>query len=104
MNDNTNASSKENRNEFIEKMKQRLDELDEKIDDLKQEGDKLEGEAKKEYENRLHDLRERRREAKRKMGEVQAASEEKWQQLKDEAEHAWNALGNSFNYFRSHFK
>jgi len=103
MND-TNTSSQKSRNEFIDKMKERLDDLDEKIDELKEEGDKLEGEAKKEYENRLHDLREKRREAKRKMDEVEAAGEEKWQQFKDEAEHAWKALGNSFNYFKSHFK
>ncbi|MFO7763725.1 MAG: hypothetical protein R6V61_08350 [Wenzhouxiangellaceae bacterium] len=104
MNDNTRASSNGNRNEFIEKMKERLDDLDEKIEELKHKGDKFEGEAKKEYENRLHDLREKRREAKRKLDDVQSASEEKWQQIKDEAEHAWKALGNSFNYFKSHFK
>lgn len=94
----------QSRNEFIEKMKDRLDDLDENIEELKQKGDKFEGEARKEYENRLHDLREKRREAKRKMDEVRAAGEEKWQQFKDEAEHAWKALGNSFNYFKSHFK
>jgi len=92
------------RNEFIDKMKGRLDDLDERIEELKKKGGEFEGEAKKEYENRLHDLREKRRHAKRKMDEIQAAGEEKWQQFKDEAEHAWKALGNSFNYFKSHFK
>lgn len=94
----------QSRNEFIEKMKERLDDLDENIEDLKKRGDKFEGEARKEYENRLHDLREKRREAKRKLDDIRSASEEKWQQFKDEAEHAWKALGNSFNYFKSHFK
>lgn len=94
----------QSRNEFIEKMKERLDDLDEKIAELKQKGKKFEGEARKEYENRLHDLREKRRELKRKLDETRAAGEEKWQQVKDEAEHAWKALGNSFNYFKSHFK
>lgn len=94
----------QSRNEFIDKMKSRLDDLDDKIEDLKKRGDKFEGEAKKEYENRLHDLREKRREAKRKLDDIQSAGEEKWQQFKDEAEHAWTALGNSFNYFKSHFK
>src|SRR6056297_292387 len=94
----------QSRNEFIEKMKNGLDDLDKQIEDLKERGEKLEGEAKKEYENRLHDLREKRREAKRQLDEAQAASEEKWEQFNDEAEHAWKALGNSFNYFKSHFK
>jgi chromosome segregation ATPase len=92
------------RNEFIDKMKDRLDELDKEIEDLKQEADKFDAEAKKEYENRLHDLREKRRDAKRRIDDLQSAGEEQWQKVKDEAEHAWNALGNSFNYFRSHFK
>jgi len=41
-----------NRNEFIAKMKERLDDLDEKIEELKREGEKLESEARKEYESR----------------------------------------------------
>ncbi|MFU8877365.1 MAG: hypothetical protein ACNA7E_04425 [Wenzhouxiangellaceae bacterium] len=93
-----------NRNEFISRMKDRLDELDKEIDKLKGEAGKFEAKAQKEYENRLHDLREKRREAKRRIDDLQSAGDEKWQQLKDETEHAWKALGNSFNYFKSHFK
>jgi len=93
-----------NRNEFISKMKDRLDQLDDEIEKLKGKSDKLEADARKEYENRMHDLREKRREAKRTLDDLRSASEEKWQQMKDEAEHAWKALGNSFNYFKSHFK
>ncbi|SRR6056297_416077 len=94
----------QSQNEFIGKMKDALDDLDKQIVDLKQRGEKFEGEARKEYENRLHDLREKRRETERKMDEAQAASKESWQKFKDEAEHAWKALDNSFNYFKSHFK
>ncbi len=93
-----------NRNEFISRMKDRLDDLDREIEDLKADANKLDAQARKEYEDRLHDLREKRREAKRRLDDLRSASEEKWQQLKDEAEHAWKALGNSFNYFKSHFK
>ncbi len=94
----------QSRNEFIDKMKQRLDDLDENIEEFKKKGDRFEGEARKEYENRLHELREKRRQAKRRLDELRAAGEEQWQKVKDEAEHAWNALGNSFNYFKSHFR
>jgi TolA-binding protein len=93
-----------NRNEFISKMKDRLDQLDEEIETMKGKGEKMDAEARKEFESRMHDLREKRREAKRKINDLYAASEEKWQQLMDETEHAWKALGNSFNYFKSHFK
>ena len=93
-----------NRNEFITRMKDRLDDLDKEIEDLKSRANKFDAEARKEYENRLHDLREKRREAKHRLDDLRSASEEKWQQLRDEAEHAWKAVGNSFNYFKSHFK
>ena len=92
------------RKEFINKMKERIDDLDKQFDEFKREASKLEGKARKEYENNLHDLREKRREANRKIDELRAANEERWQQLKDETEHAWKALGNSFKYFKSHFK
>jgi len=92
------------RNEFIAKMKAQLDKIDNEIEEMKGKSDKLEADVLKEYENRLHELREKRREAKRKISDLQSASEEKWQQLKDETEHTWKALGNSFNYFKSHFK
>ncbi|MDT8439137.1 MAG: hypothetical protein RQ729_09035 [Wenzhouxiangellaceae bacterium] len=96
--------TQQNRNEFISALKDRLDQLDHEIEDLKSEAAKFEAGARKEYENRLHDLREKRRELDRKLDELRAAGDEKWQQFKDEAEHAWKALGNSFNYFKSHFK
>jgi len=95
--------SDQNRNEFIQRMKDRLDDLDREIENLKSEGEKLDAQARKEYENRLHDLREKRRQAERKIDDLRSASEETWQQVKDETEHAWKALGNSFNYFKSHF-
>ena len=93
-----------NRNEFISKMRDRLDQLDNEIETMKSRGEKMDAEARKEFENQLHDLREKRRVAKRKIDDLRSASEEKWQQVKDEAEHTWKALGNSFNYFKSHFK
>lgn len=93
-----------NRNEFISKMKERLDQLDDEIESMKSKGEEMEADARKEYENRLHDLREKRREAKRTIDDLRSASEERWQQVKDEAEHSWKALHNSFSYFKSQLK
>jgi len=96
--------TQQNRNEFIANLKQRLDQLDGQIANLKAESEKLEAEARKEYENRMHDLRAKRRELEGKLDELRSASDQTWQQIKDEAEHAWKALGNSFNYLKSHFR
>lgn len=92
------------RKNFIETLKGRLDDLDARIKKLELKGKEFEGEARKEYEKRLQDLREKRRHVDRKLDELRAAGEEKWQALKDEAEHTWKALSSSFNYFKSHFK
>jgi chromosome segregation ATPase len=92
------------RKNFIDTLKGRLDDLDGHIARLEQKGKEFEGEARKEYEKRLQDLREKRRHVDRKIQELRAAGEEKWQALKDEAEHTWKALSNSFSYFKSHFK
>lgn len=93
-----------NRKAFIDNLKSQLDDLDDRIDALEQKGKAFQGEARKEYDKRLLDLQEKRRQVDRKIDELRAAGEEKWQGLKVEAEHTWKALGNSFNYFKSHFK
>jgi uncharacterized protein YukE len=89
---------------FIDNLKSKLDDLDDRIDALEQKGRAFQGEARKEYDKRLLDLQDKRRQVDRKLDEIRAAGEGKWQALKDEAEHTWKALGNSFNYFKSHFK
>lgn len=92
------------RKAFIEKLKKGLDELDTRIDEFRESAREFEGEARREYENRLHDLREKRRHLQRKLDELRVAGDESWQAIRDEAEHARKALGNSFNYFKSHFR
>ncbi len=96
--------SEYSRREFIERLKSQLDDIDAQMAKFEKRADELEGEARKEYEKRLNDLREDRRNAQRRIDEARAAGEERWQEIKDEAEHAWKALGNSINYFKSHFK
>lgn len=92
------------RKDFISAVKEQLDELDGRIDDLEKKREELTGEARQEYEKRLDELTGIRRDAERRLKDVQSAGEEKWQQLKDEAEHTRKALRNSFNYFKAHFK
>ncbi len=92
------------RKELIAKMKEQLDDLDAGIDDLDKKREELSGEARKEYDKRLQELVEIRHDAEKRLQDVRTASEDRWQQVKDEAEHTRKALMNSFNYFKSHFK
>ncbi|MFN2286776.1 MAG: hypothetical protein ABR578_00440 [Chromatocurvus sp.] len=96
--------SESSRKEFIDRLKGQLDDIDANMGKIEKRADELEGEARKEYEKRLNDLREDRRKAQKRIDDARAAGEEQWQEIKDDAEHAWKALGNSFNYFKSHFK
>lgn len=92
------------REQFIETLKNKLDELNENIDRLEAKAKVASGKAEEKYEEQLKDVREKRTELKHKLIEVRASSEAQFEKLKLEAEHAWKALQNSFSYFKSHFK
>lgn len=96
--------SNDDRKAFIEKLKSRLDELDEKIDQFDQRAEEVGSKAREEYHERLAELRGRRKDLANKLDELRAGGEVQWNKLKREAEHTWDALQNSFNYFKSHFK
>ncbi|WP_376694471.1 sll1863 family stress response protein [Wenzhouxiangella sp. EGI_FJ10409] len=96
--------SSEDRKAFIERLKSRLDELDAKIDELDDRAEEVGSKAREEYRERLAEMKGRRKDLANKLDEARAASELQWSKLKREAEHTWDALQNSFNYFKSHFK
>ncbi len=92
------------RDEFINKLKSRLDDLNSEIDELEGRARKASGELEEKYREQLEDVRARREELKGKIKELRASGEAQFDKLKLEAEHAWKAFNNSVNYFRSHFK
>ncbi len=92
------------RNEYIEKMKSRLDDLDEKIGELEQRGEKVEASIKKEFQEKLEELRQHREQLQAKLKQVRHTGEEEWDKVQNQVEHTWKAAKNSFNYFLSHFK
>ncbi|WP_376694650.1 sll1863 family stress response protein [Wenzhouxiangella sp. EGI_FJ10305] len=96
--------SSEDRKAFIERLKSNLDELDHKIEEFEGRTEEVSSKAREEYHERLAELRSRRKDLANKLDEVRAGGELQWNKLKREAEHTWDALQNSFNYFKSHFK
>lgn len=96
--------SGDDRQAFIDRLKSRLDELDEKIDEFKGRADEVSSKTRVEYRERLAELKSKRKDLANKLDEVRAGGELHWNKLKREAEHTWDALQNSFNYFKSHFK
>lgn len=89
------------RDEYVEKMKAQLDSWNREIDTLEGRIATVTGPAREELRNRLAKTRESFEEGKSKLKELQASGEDSFKSLKDEAEHIWDALRHSFNYFRS---
>lgn len=89
------------REEYIEKMKDQLDAWNRDIDTLEGRIATVTGPAREELRTRLEKTRASFEAGKVKLKEMQASGEASWKSLKDEAEHIWDTLRHSINYFRS---
>lgn len=96
--------SKKTRDEYVAKAHAKLDELNNEVDVLKEKMQKIQGDAKAEYQARLDALGQKRQELRDRLDEIVATGEDKWEELKGQAEHAWKAFQNSVQYFKAHFK
>ena len=92
-----------------------LDQLKKKYDDLNYrwniERNKLEAKAQhesadaiKKFEEKREALQQLRTDMKTKIIELEVASENAWDDVKDGAEDAWKSLATAFDKATSHFK
>ena len=96
------------KDEFVEQMKKQYDELNYR---WSRERDKFEAgfqhasaDAQKEYEAKREEYRKLRGELKEKIVDLDVASDNAWEDLKDGAEKSWNSLSLAFDKAASHFK
>jgi ferritin-like metal-binding protein YciE len=92
------------RDEFVEAMKRQLDETNAQIDELEvkiQAGQEKFG-AK--YDEQMKGLRASAGAVMKKIDEIRAAGDERWEALVAEGEKIQKALVHSFNYFKSQLK
>lgn len=92
------------RDEYVAKMKKRLDKWSEEMDALEAKALKTQEEAKVKYQEQLIALRTKRQEGEEKLKALQSATEDSWEQLKAETENVWEAFKDSFQAFKAHFK
>ena len=92
------------RHEYIEKLKNKLDEWDADIDALEEKAEHAKADLKFEYEDQLATLRRQRDDARLKLSEIKNASEGAWEDLKEGADEAWDSLKEAINKALSHFK
>ncbi len=82
--------------EFVEKLKEKLDNWNADIDRFESELSTLGGEMKQEVETQISKLREHRDEMRTKMGQIHEVSEEAWEEMSGGLEEAWQALKEGF--------
>lgn len=94
--------------EFVEQMKKQYDELNYR---WSRERDKFEAgfqhasaDAQKEYEAKREEYRKLRGELKEKIVDLDVASDNAWEDLKDGADKSWKSLSQAFDKAASHFK
>jgi predicted nucleic acid-binding Zn-ribbon protein len=91
------------RHEYIDKLKDKLDEWDADIDELEARAQKAKAELKFELEDQITSLKLKRDIAKLKLSEIKDASEEAWEDIKAGAEEAWSDVKEAIEKARSHF-
>ena len=84
------------RDEYTRETQRLLNELDTKYDELVARTDKAEGEAKKELELKLARAEEKRNVAAQRLDELQAASTDRWDQIREGVENAFADLKTIF--------
>ncbi len=85
-----------NRDEFVEKLKAKLDDWNADIDRLESELSSLGGEMKDEVGARISKLREHGDEMRKKMGQIHEVSEEAWEEMSRGLDDAWQVLKEGF--------
>ena len=92
------------RDEYVEKMKQQLDEMNKQIDKLEARSAEAGASMHAKYEEQVAELRKLSTSTREKMEAMKAASESKWDELLAEGDTVHKAFVHSVNYFKSRLK
>ena len=84
------------RDEFVDKLKAKLDDWNADIDRLESELSSLSGEMQDEVGAQISKLRGHRDEMRTKMGQIHEVSEEAWEEMSRGLDEAWQALAEGF--------
>ena len=97
-----------NKDEFLNQMKKQYDELNyrwsRERDKFEADLQHTEADVRQEFEAKREEYRKLRSQMKEKIVELDVASDNAWEDLKDGAEKSWNALSFAFDKAAAHFK
>ena len=91
------------RHEYIDKLKEKLDEWDADIDELEARAQNTKTELEFEIKDQITALKLRRDIMKLKLNEIRDSSEEAWEDIKVGAEEAWADVKDAMKKAKSHF-
>jgi uncharacterized coiled-coil DUF342 family protein len=89
------------RDEYVQKMKARLDEWNKEIDTLEEKLSEASDETRQRLDPYLQKAREQRDQVVAKFGELKEAGEASFEARMDQVEHVWKTFKQSVNYFKS---
>lgn len=96
------------REDYLKKMKAQFDEWNYKWtierNKLEAKAQKAGSDVKRKYDQRIQELRHRRDDMKQRLGQIDTASENAWEDLKQGAEKAWETLNEALKKAKSHFE
>jgi hypothetical protein len=92
------------RDEYQRKMEAELREWQGRLDILKAKADKAGAEARLEYLERIEALRAKQQEVQQKLGQLQAAGEDAWDDIKAGLETAWSDFRQALDSASRRFK
>jgi len=94
----------QSRDAFVNKMKAKLDEWNAEIDKLEAQSRQKGADVQADYQKRIDDLKDKRKETRQKLDKLQDAGESAWEDLKSGVELAAGALGDALKSARTRFQ
>jgi len=94
----------ENKDEYIYRIKTRIDELNKDLDRLTDEAAQAEGELRDEYKQQMHELRKKLKEFEGKVAAAQGSDDSGWEDLKQGLGKSWETWKKSFSRAREEFE
>ena len=92
------------RQDYIEKMKAKLDERNADIDKLEARARDAEADARIRLHQQLDELKATREDAARRVRELQDAGSDAWESMRQGAEAAWEEMARAFRDASNRFK
>lgn len=92
------------RDEYVERMKQQLDDMNAQIGKLEAKSAEAGASMRTTYDEQVKELKKFHASNKEKLEAIKGASEGKWDELVSEGEKVHKAFVQSVNYFKSQLK